>query len=182
MLTEDRPALIKEKKSASSSASSSSSHLLTTDDEDDLDLIDLADKLERQVREKASAQRRRKRLNSTSVEVSRTNDNDDDDDNSKDENQLVTLLNKFKQPKLPKRNLSAELEAEKCKGFDSLEVVEVIHLTQGEGPQTPPRSPSLLVSRMEIIEDPSKEDGEEEKGEPEELQSQEASATTIQEQ
>ena len=180
MLTEDRPALIEEKKSASSSASSSSSHLLTTDDEDDLDLIDLADKLERQVREKASAQRRRKRLNSTSVEVSRTNDNDDD--NSKDENQLVTLLNKFKQPKLPKRNLSAELEAEKCKGFDSLEVVEVIHLTQGEGPQTPPRSPSLLVSRMEIIEDPSKEDGEEEKGEPEELQSQEASATTIQEQ
>ena len=180
MLTEDRPALIEEKKSASSSASSSSSHLLTTDDEDDLDLIDLADKLERQVREKASAQRRRKRLNSTSVEVSRTND--DDDDNSKDENQLVTLLNKFKQPKLPKRNLSAELEAEKCKGFDSLEVVEVIHLTQGEGPQTPPRSPSLLVSRMEIIEDPSKEDGEEEKGEPEELQSQEASATTIQEQ
>lgn len=179
MLTEDRPALIEEKKSASSSASSSSSHLLTTDDEDDLDLIDLADKLERQVREKASAQRRRKRLNSTSVEVSRTND---DDDNSKDENQLVTLLNKFKQPKLPKRNLSAELEAEKCKGFDSLEVVEVIHLTQGEGPQTPPRSPSLLVSRMEIIEDPSKEDGEEEKGEPEELQSQEASATTIQEQ
>ena len=179
MLTEDRPALIKEKKSASSSASSSSSHLLTTDDEDDLDLIDLADKLERQVREKASAQRRRKRLNSTSVEVSRTND--DDDDNSKDENQLVTLLNKFKQPKLPKRNLSAELEAEKCKGSDSLEV-EVIHLTQGEGPQTPPRSPSLLVSRMEIIEDPSKEDGEEEKGEPEELQSQEASATTIQEQ
>lgn len=180
MLTEDRPALIKEKKSASSSASSSSSHLLTTDDEDDLDLIDLADKLERQVREKASAQRRRKRLNSTSVEVSRTNDNDDDD-NSKDENQLVTLLNKFKQPKLPKRNLSAELEAEKCKGSDSLEV-EVIHLTRGEGPQTPPRSPSLLVSRMEIIEDPSKEDGEEEKGEPEELQSQEASATTIQEQ
>ena len=181
MLTENRPALIEEKKSASSSASSSS--LLTTDDEDDLDLIDLADKLERQVREKASAQRRRKRLNSTSVEVSRTNDNDDDDDdNSKDENQLVTLLNKFKQPKLPKRNLSAELEAEKCKGFDSLEVVEVIHLTQGEGPQTPPRSPSLLVSRMEIIEDPSKEDGEEEKGEPEELQSQEASATTIQEQ
>ena len=178
MLTEDRPALIEEKKSASSSASSSS-QLLTTDDEDDLDLIDLADKLERQVREKASAQRRRKRLNSTSVEVSRTND---DDDNSKDENQLVTLLNKFKQPKLPKRNLSAELEAEKCKGFDSLEVVEVIHLTQGEGPQTPPRSPSLLVSRMEIIEDPSKEDGEEEKGEPEELQSQEASATTIQEQ
>ena len=182
MLTEDRPALIEEKKSASSSASSSSSsHLLTTDDEDDLDLIDLADKLERQVREKASAQRRRKRLNSTSVEVSRTNDNDDDDDNSKDENQLVTLLNKFKQPKLPKRNLSAELEAEKCKGSDSLEV-EVIHLTRGEGPQTPPRSPSLLVSRMEIIEDPSKEDGEEEKGEPEELQSQEASATTIQEQ
>lgn len=180
MLTEDRPALIEEKKSASSSASSSSSHLLTTDDEDDLDLIDLADKLERQVREKASAQRRRKRLNSTSVEVSRTNDNDDDD-NSKDENQLVTLLNKFKQPKLPKRNLSAELEAEKCKGSDSLEV-EVIHLTRGEGPQTPPRSPSLLVSRMEIIEDPSKEDGEEEKGEPEELQSQEASATTIQEQ
>lgn len=178
MLTEDRPALIEEKKSASSSASSSS--LLTTDDEDDLDLIDLADKLERQVREKASAQRRRKRLNSTSVEVSRTNDNDDDD-NSKDENQLVTLLNKFKQPKLPKRNLSAELEAEKCKGSDSLEV-EVIHLTRGEGPQTPPRSPSLLVSRMEIIEDPSKEDGEEEKGEPEELQSQEASATTIQEQ
>lgn len=180
MLTEDRPALIEEKKSASSSASSSS-QLLTTDDEDDLDLIDLADKLERQVREKASAQRRRKRLNSTSVEVSRTNDNDDDDDNSKDENQLVTLLNKFKQPKLPKRNLSAELEAEKCKGSDSLEV-EVIHLTRGEGPQTPPRSPSLLVSRMEIIEDPSKEDGEEEKGEPEELQSQEASATTIQEQ
>ena len=180
MLTEDRPALIEEKKSASSSASSSSSQLLTTDDEDDLDLIDLADKLERQVREKASAQRRRKRLNSTSVEVSRTNDNDDDD-NSKDENQLVTLLNKFKQPKLPKRNLSAELEAEKCKGSDSLEV-EVIHLTRGEGPQTPPRSPSLLVSRMEIIEDPSKEDGEEEKGEPEELQSQEASATTIQEQ
>ena len=180
MLTEDRPALIEEKKSASSSASSSSPHLLTTDDEDDLDLIDLADKLERQVREKASAQRRRKRLNSTSVEVSRTNDNDDDD-NSKDENQLVTLLNKFKQPKLPKRNLSAELEAEKCKGSDSLEV-EVIHLTRGEGPQTPPRSPSLLVSRMEIIEDPSKEDGEEEKGEPEELQSQEASATTIQEQ
>ena len=180
MLTEDRPALIEEKKSASSSASSSSSHLLTTDDEDDLDLIDLADKLERQVREKASAQRRRKRLNSTSVEVSRTNDNDDDD-NSKDENQLVSLLNKFKQPKLPKRNLSAELEAEKCKGSDSLEV-EVIHLTRGEGPQTPPRSPSLLVSRMEIIEDPSKEDGEEEKGEPEELQSQEASATTIQEQ
>ena len=180
MLTEDRPALIEEKKSASSSASSSSSHLLTTDDEDDLDLIDLADKLERQVREKASAQRRRKRLNSTSVEVSRTNDNDDDD-NSKDENQLVTLLNNFKQPKLPKRNLSAELEAEKCKGSDSLEV-EVIHLTRGEGPQTPPRSPSLLVSRMEIIEDPSKEDGEEEKGEPEELQSQEASATTIQEQ
>jgi len=180
LLTEDRPALIEEKKSASSSASSSSSHLLTTDDEDDLDLIDLADKLERQVREKASAQRRRKRLNSTSVEVSRTNDNDDDD-NSKDENQLVTLLNKFKQPKLPKRNLSAELEAEKCKGSDSLEV-EVIHLTRGEGPQTPPRSPSLLVSRMEIIEDPSKEDGEEEKGEPEELQSQEASATTIQEQ
>ena len=180
MLTEDRPALIEEKKSASSSASSSSSHLLTTDDEDDLDLIDLADKLERQVREKASAQRRRKRLNSTSVEVSRTNDNDDDD-NSKDENQLVTLLNKFKQPKLPKRNLSAELEAEKCKGSDSLEV-EVIHLTREEGPQTPPRSPSLLVSRMEIIEDPSKEDGEEEKGEPEELQSQEASATTIQEQ
>ena len=179
MLTEDRPALIEEKKSASSSASSSS-QLLTTDDEDDLDLIDLADKLERQVREKASAQRRRKRLNSTSVEVSRTNDNDDDD-NSKDENQLVTLLNKFKQPKLPKRNLSAELEAEKCKGSDSLEV-EVIHLTGGEGPQTPPRSPSLLVSRMEIIEDPSKEDGEEEKGEPEELQSQEASATTIQEQ
>ena len=179
MLTEDRPALIEEKKSASSSASSSS-QLLTTDDEDDLDLIDLADKLERQVREKASAQRRRKRLNSTSVEVSRTNDNDDDD-NSKDENQLVTLLNKFKQPKLPKRNLSAELEAEKCKGSDSLEV-EVIHLTRGEGPQTPPRSPSLLVSRMEIIEDPSKEDGEEEKGEPEELQSQEASATTIQEQ
>lgn len=177
MLTEDRPALIEEKKSASSSASSSS-QLLTTDDEDDLDLIDLADKLERQVREKASAQRRRKRLNSTSVEVSRTND---DDDNSKDENQLVTLLNKFKQPKLPKRNLSAELEAEKCKGSDSLEV-EVIHLTRGEGPQTPPRSPSLLVSRMEIIEDPSKEDGEEEKGEPEELQSQEASATTIQEQ
>ena len=157
-----------------------SSLLLTTDDEDDLDLIDLADKLERQVREKASAQRRRKRLNSTSVEVSRTNDNDDDD-NSKDENQLVSLLNKFKQPKLPKRNLSAELEAEKCKGSDSLEV-EVIHLTRGEGPQTPPRSPSLLVSRMEIIEDPSKEDGEEEKGEPEELQSQEASATTIQEQ
>ena len=179
MLTEDRPALIEEKKSASSSASSSS-QLLTTDDEDDLDLIDLADKLERQVREKASAQRRRKRLNSTSVEVSRTNDNDDDD-NSQDENQLVTLLNKFKQPKLPKRNLSAELEAEKCKGSDSLEV-EVIHLTRGEGPQTPPRSPSLLVSRMEIIEDPSKEDGEEEKGEPEELQSQEASATTIQEQ
>ena len=179
MLTEDRPALIEEKKSASSSASSSS-QLLTTDDEDDLDLIDLADKLERQVREKASAQRRRKRLNSTSVEVSRTNDNDDDD-NSKDENQLVTLLNKFKQPKLPKRNLSAELEAEKCKGSDSLEV-EVIHLTRGEGPQTPPRSPSLLVSRMEIIEDPSKEDGEEEKGEPEELQSQEAPATTIQEQ
>lgn len=181
MLTEDRPALIEGKKSASSSASSSSSsQLLTTDDEDDLDLIDLADKLERQVREKASAQRRRKRLNSTSVEVSRTNDNDDDD-NSKDENQLVTLLNKFKQPKLPKRNLSAELEAEKCKGSDSLEV-EVIHLTREEGPQTPPRSPSLLVSRMEIIEDPSKEDGEEEKGEPEELQSQEASATTIQEQ
>ena len=70
--------------------------------------------------------------------------------------------------------LEQEAQGEKCKESDSL---EGIHLTRGEGPQTPPRSPSLLVRGLEITEDQNKEDGEEEKEEkevPEEMLSKEA--------
>ena len=80
--------------------------------EEDLELAELAEKLEKQVRKKAQQKERRLRLNTvdnfeSSAVLSYGNDNDDDADDD-DASKLVGLLNKIKQRKLPQRNLDQE--------------------------------------------------------------------------
>ena len=81
--------------------------------EEDLELAELAEKLEKQVRKKAQQKERRLRLNTvdnfeSSAVLSYGNDNDDDDADDDDASKLVGLLNKIKQRKLPQRNLDQE--------------------------------------------------------------------------
>ena len=80
--------------------------------EEDLELAELAEKLEKQVRKKAQQKERRLRLNTvdnfeSSAVLSYGNDNDNDADDD-DASKLVGLLNKIKQRKLPQRNLDQE--------------------------------------------------------------------------